>query len=201
MPEQCIHIIDDDPDFLETLACQLQSAGYATERYFSAEHFLATYRPRGNECILLDVRMPGMSGLELLKQLVERRVYSPLLVLSAYAQTPQIVSAIHRGPIDYLIRPVDEVTLSTKVADALSRDRELKHQTGDLSQRLWSLTSREREVMELLVEAKNTLQIAHKLGISPKTVEKHRAHIFDKLNIDNVPALIRLVCRLEHPRA
>jgi two-component system response regulator DctR len=195
--DECVHLIDDDPNFLDALAAQCQSAGYSVERYFSAEHFLETYKPRDAECILLDVRMPGMNGLELLSVLDERRCTAPLLVISAYARTPEIVSAIQRGAIDYLVKPIDEVTLLSKVAEAISRDCALKQRCGDLAKRLWTLTAREREVMELLMEAKNTLQIAHHLGISPKTVEKHRAHIFDKLNIDNVPALIRLVCRVE----
>lgn len=195
--ERCVHVIDDDPHYLEALACQLQGAGYSVERYFSAEHFLETYKPRDTECVLLDVRMPGMNGLELLAVLEDRRCAAPLLVVSAYAKTPEIVSAIQRGALDYLVKPVDEYTLIGKVAEALDHDLQNKKQCGDLARRLWTLTAREREVMEMLMEAKNTLQIAHQLGISPKTVEKHRAHIFDKLNIDNVPALIRLVCRLE----
>lgn len=195
--EHSVHLIDDDPNFLDALSAQLQSAGYGIERYFSAEHFLETYKPRDAECILLDVRMPGMNGLDLLAVLDERRCSAPLLVISAFAKTPEIVSAIQRGAIDYLVKPVDEETLLAKVAAAIAHDCEHKQLCGDLAKRLWALTAREREVMELLMEARNTLQIAHQLGISPKTVEKHRAHIFDKLNIDNVPALIRLVCRLD----
>lgn len=124
--ERCVHVIDDDPHFLDALSCQLKSAGYTVERYFSAEHFLETYRPRKIECVLLDVRMPGMTGLELLALLDERRCCMPLLVISAYAKTPEVVSAIQRGAIDYLVKPVDEDTLQGKVAAAIERDREHK---------------------------------------------------------------------------
>lgn len=195
-----VHLVDDDPKYLEALACQLQSTGLVVERYFSAEHFLATYRPQAVECVLLDLRMPGMTGLELLEVLEQRHCCPPLVMVSAFAETPHIVSAIQHGAIDYLVKPVEEVELFAKVRTAHERDRDNKRLTGDLTERLAKITAREREVMDMLLDAKNTLQIAHALEISPKTVEKHRTHIFEKLNVDNVPALIRLVCRVS-PRA
>lgn len=194
----CVHLVDDDPKYLEALGCQLQSVGWAVERYFSAEHFLATYKPREVECILLDLRMPGMTGIELLEVLAKRHFCPPLIMVSAFAEPPEIVGAIQHGAIDYLVKPVEETDLFAKVRAALDRDLENKRRTGDISRRLSKLTAREHEVMELLLNAKNTLQIAHALEISPKTVEKHRTHIFEKLNVDNVPALIRLVCSVSH---
>jgi FixJ family two-component response regulator len=193
----CVHVIDDDPKYLEVLVNQLRSDGHEVEPYISAEHFLATYRPRAIECILIDMRMPGMNGLELLEILGKRHGCPPLVIVSAFAETPEIVQAIQHGAVDYLVKPVEDSALYSKVRTALGRDADNKRKTGDLTARLSRLTSREREVMELLLEAKNTLQIAHALEISPKTVEKHRTHIFDKLNVDSVPSLMQLVRRLE----
>jgi two-component system response regulator FixJ len=192
-----IHIIDDDRDFSSMLALQFQCAGLSSERYLSAEHFLATYRPRRIECALLDLRMPGMHGLELQNILRERHPILPLIVVSAFGKTPDIVRAVRNGAIDFLEKPIDDHVLLAAVRGALRKDHEKKTRGAHRTQNLALLTDREREVLDLFIEAKSTKQVANLLSISPKTVEKHRAHIFEKLNADSVPALIRLVLEVQ----
>lgn len=188
-----IHVVDDDDGFRQGIALLLKSAGYAVECYFSAEHFLEIYRPRELECVLLDLRMPGMTGLELQDVLSRRRIRVPLIVISAFAETPSVVRAVQNGAIDFLEKPVEDELLLAKVRSALQKDHDDKLRRGNLAMRLARLSSREREVLDLLVAAKTTLEIAHALAISPKTVEKHRLKVFEKLGVDSVPAVIRLV--------
>lgn len=188
-----VHIIDDDTEFLAALQLQLQSFGLTVESYFSAEHFLVTYRPESVECIVLDLRMPGMTGIELQTVLRKRHCCPPIVILSAYSEISDIVRAVQNGAIDYLVKPVDEQILIRQVCAALERDRDSKRGHRQLSQRLMRLSDREQEVMDLFVKAKTTIAVAHILEISPKTVEKHRARIFEKMKVDSIPELIRLV--------
>jgi FixJ family two-component response regulator len=191
-----VHIIDDDTDFLAALDLQLQSFGLTVISYFSAEQFLVMYQPQEVECIVLDLRMPGMTGLELQTILGQRHCCPPVVILSAYSETPDIVRAIQNGAIDYLVKPVDEQILIRQVTEALNQDRDNKRRQGNVSQRLSRLSEREREVMDLFMQATTTIALAHILKISPKTVEKHRARIFEKMEVNSIPALIRLVLDL-----
>jgi two-component system, LuxR family, response regulator FixJ len=190
--DHCVHVVDDDARFLEVMRYTLDSVEIRNRSYMSAEHFLATFTSHDADCVLLDLRMPGMDGLDLL-QVLGDHVAPPILMLSAYSDTPDIVCAIQRGALDYLLKPIDEQALLTKVTAALRKNWSDKQCYGDLIRRLQSLSDREREVMKLFASAKTTTQVAHLLGISPKTVEKHRVHIFQKLNIDSVPELICLL--------
>lgn len=143
------------------------------------------------------MRMPGMNGVELLKALKSYHVHMPVLMLSAYQDTSGVVSAMQNGTVDYLVKPINEQELLSKVSSALHKNWSEKQLSADVQHRLHSLSDREREVMELFVAAKTTRQVAHALEISPKTVEKHRLNIFDKLNVDSVPAMIRLLFDLK----
>ena len=190
----CVHVIDDDRRFLDVVEYSLQGAEIHAACYASAEHFLSMYESHDADCVLLDLRMPIMNGHGLLDALRENRVAPPVLMLSAYSDTPDIVRAIQGGAIDYLLKPIDEHDLHAKVIAALYKNWSDKQRHGDLFRRLQSLSAREREVMQLFAAAKTTTQVAHLLDISPKTVEKHRLRIFEKLDIDSVPSLIRLLC-------
>jgi two-component system response regulator FixJ len=189
----CVHIVDDDPHFRTALRLLLQCAGFATEEYLSAEHFLLVYRPKEIECVLLDLRMPGLNGFELQQELKHRRLQVPVIVISGFAETPSVVEAIRNGASDFLEKPIEDHLLIEKVTNALESDRRNKTEGGDMNAKLNRLSEREREVMNLFLEAKSTLEIAHLLGISPKTVEKHRIHIFTKLSVASVP---EMMCRL-----
>jgi FixJ family two-component response regulator len=189
----CVHVVDDDAHFRTALRLLLQCAGFATEEYLSAEHFLLAYRPRDIECVLLDLRMPGLNGFELQQELRRRRLQVPVIVISGFAETPSVVEAIRNGASDFLEKPIEDHLLIDKVRSALEWDHRTKSEVGDMNGRLNRLSDREREVMDLFLEAKSTLEIAHMLGISPKTVEKHRIHIFRKLDVASVP---EMMCRL-----
>jgi two-component system response regulator FixJ len=191
--ELVVHLVDDDDQFLASLQLQLRSFDLTVEAFHSAECFMATYRPRPVECILLDLRMPGMTGIELQSVLRQRHCCPPIVILSAYAETPEIVRAVQNGAIDYLVKPVDESVLIARVRAALAKDEETKRRRGHVWKRLSRLSEREREVMELFIEAKTTIQIAHLLAISPKTVEKHRANIYEKLEANSIPEVMLLV--------
>jgi two-component system response regulator TtrR len=154
------------------------------------------YRPQVVECIVLDLRMPDMTGIELQAILSQRHCCPPVVILSAYSETSDIVQAVKNGAVDYLVKPVDEQILIRQVTAALNQDHENKRRQGDVSQRLSRLSDREREVMDLFMQATTTIALAHILKISPKTVEKHRAKIFEKMEVNSIPALIRLVLDL-----
>jgi two-component system response regulator FixJ len=192
----CVHIVDDDPQFRSAISLLLQSSGIRTEVYRSGEHFISVYQPGQVECMLLDLRMPGLDGLTLQSELRKRKIRLPLIVISGFAETPSVVRAMRQGAIDFLEKPVEEQVLLEKVERALQADQAFKAETGDLSVRLSRLSEREREVMQLLCEAYTTIEVARRLEISPKTVEKHRLKIFDKLDVASVPELICRMSRL-----
>jgi FixJ family two-component response regulator len=188
-----VHAIDDDPHFLEIVTCVLHSADINVQQYPCAERFLATQESHDADCVILDLRMPNMGGMDLLETMRSPHVSTPVLMLSAYHDTPDVVAAIKTGAVDYLLKPVDERELLTKVADALYKNWADKRRGAEVDRCLRSLSERECQVMELFVAAKTTRQVARELEISPKTVEKHRINIFTKMNVDSVPLLIRLL--------
>ena len=188
-----VHVIDDDQVFCEAVSFILNAADYEVQLYQSAEHFLSCYVPQPLQCAIVDLRMPGMSGLELQNNLIRRRQSLPLVIISAYGQTPDIVQAMRRGADNYLEKPIDEGELLNAIRAAIAKDFENKQRNLRRDQALWQLSERERQVADLFIEAKSTIEIAHILGISPKTVERHRVNIFEKTNVDSVPALIRLM--------
>jgi len=189
----CVHAIDDDPRFLDALGETLDAFQLHSERYPSAEQYLLTGETHDADCVLLDMRMPNMCGVDLLEKLESRLSSIPTLILSAYQDVPEIVAAMKHGAVDYLVKPIGERGLVAKVSAALHKNWMEKRESGDIQQRLATLSDREREVMRLFVDAKTTRQIARALAISPKTVEKHRLNIFHKMQVDSVPALIRVL--------
>ena len=194
---QTVHVIDDDETIQQVVALWLGRLGLTTRAYLSAEQFLASYQPSGIECLLLDLQMPGMSGLDLQAVLSEQRIGAPLIVISAHGDTATVVRAMRGGAIEFLEKPLDEQRLLHAVSEALAIDRKAKKQTADLVRRIDGLSSRERKVLALLVAAKTTPEIAVALGIRPTTVQKHRNRIFEKLDVASVPALIRLMLTLQ----
>ncbi len=192
-----VHLLDGDSQFRKCVSQQLAAQRFGVIDYMSADHFMASYEPQDVECILIDLHLPGIPALELQTLLRSRYILSPVIMMSDRAGTADIVLAIQRGAADFLEKPIPEHMLTAKVGAAIAKDREVKSRRGAVERRLGQLTDREREVMNLLIAAKTTIEAAHRLGISPKTVEKHRVRVFDKLNVASVPALIRLVCNLQ----
>jgi two-component system, LuxR family, response regulator FixJ len=190
---QIVHVVDDDETIQQTIALWLGRLGLATKNYPSAEQFLTVYQPSEVECVLLDLQMPGISGLDLQEMLSAHRVDAPLIIISARGDTATVVRAMRQGAIEFLEKPLDEQRLLEAVMSALASDRAAKGQSADLVRRIAELSPREREVLSLLATAKTTPEIAAALTIHPQTVERHRRRIFQQLGVDSVPALVRLM--------
>lgn len=188
-----VHVVDDDAAFRCGLSQQLRSVGFAVTEHPGPERFLATYRPLATECLIMDLRMPDMTGVEAQREMIRRCITMPIILVSAFASMVDVVEAMRDGAFDFLEKPVADDVLLKKVHAALRHDHRRKLHVGDLDLRLSHLSDREREVMALLMQAATTHEAARRLGISPKTIENHRAHIYVKLNVASVPELMRLM--------
>jgi two-component system, LuxR family, response regulator FixJ len=189
-----VSIIDDDVPMRTSLAWLLESAGRVVETYSSAEDFLATYDPEQVGCLVVDLRLPGMSGLALLQELVSRQSSLPMILLTGYGEASTAVQALKLGAFDFIEKPFD-----TSLLDRVHRAVEyhelvfhLHQQREHERKRLKGLTSREREVMELVVDGLANKVIALELGVSEKTVEVHRSRVMHKLQVNSVADLVRL---------
>jgi FixJ family two-component response regulator len=190
-----VFIVDDDPAVRDSLTLLCETAGLEVSCHGSAEAFLGAYRPEQPGCLLLDVRMPRMSGPELHEELNRRGSRLPVIYLTAHGDIPMTVAAMKSGAADFLTKPVDGATLLERVEAALKKDHEFRSRQERLAaecRRLASLTEREREIMALAVTGHSNKEIARHLGISFRTVEIHRSHIFQKTATGNLLELVRL---------
>lgn len=199
MSEQTIFIVDDDAAVRDSLSLLLGLKGYRTQTFACAEDFLAAFEPTAGGCLLLDVRMPGISGLELQAELARRESALPVVVITAHGDVATARAALKSGALDFLEKPVDDELLLEVISHALDFDarmraeRQRADQRNDLVERL---TDREREVMDLLADGKHNREIAELLGISPRTVEVYRARMMEKLQARNLADVIRFVISL-----
>ncbi len=194
-PAPLVYVLDDDEACRESLELLLESDGYRVQTCATAEHFLACCDPSAGACLILDVRMPGMSGLALQEELLRREQYLPIIFVTGHADVPMAVNAVKKGAVDFLQKPFKGEELLAQVANAVALDRATLHVHArrQLAQtRLAALSQREREVMERVIEGKLNKTIADELAISMKTVEAHRAHIMEKLGVDSVAELVQL---------
>ena len=201
--ESTVFVVDDDPAMRESLSWLLQSAGLSVETFESAEHFLSRCDATRPGCLLLDLKLPGRSGLELQHELASRDVSLPIIFLTGYAEVPTAVRALKTGAFDFLEKPFGDETLLDCVRRAVDVDRRMrleKEQISGVTVRLTRLSPREREVMELMIAGKPTKVIASELGLSPKTVEVHRGRVMRKMEVRTLPHLVRQVmeARREH---
>jgi two-component system response regulator FixJ len=198
--EPLICIIDDDEAIRESLRLLLYAGGLRSVVYESADAFLKDQAPPTFECMLLDIRMPGTDGLELFRILKSRKVLYPVIFITGHGDIPLAVSSIKHGAFDFLTKPFQEGELLDKIRAAVehcrSGRRQLMEVRGVLA-RIDSLTPREKDVMRLLAQGLPNKGIAETLGISPRTVEIHRAHVMEKMAADSLPALVRMVTMLE----
>jgi two-component system response regulator DctR len=194
----CIFIVDDDASVREALAWLLRSRRHQSQVYESAEAFLAMldggFDPRNPCCLLLDVRMPGMSGLSLFERLVERELHQimPVIFLTGHADIPTAVDTVKRGAFDFCEKPFSDNNLVDRVEQALAQSADIVEQlqqTRELQHRLAELTERERAVMHLVVEGLPNKRIADLLDISVRTVEVHRARVFEKMDVKSAVEL------------
>jgi FixJ family two-component response regulator len=190
-----VFLIDDDPGVRDSLSLLLSLKGLRTQPFATAESFIATYQEDWPGCVLTDLRMPGMTGLELQAVLRERRIEVPVVVLTAHGDVATARAALKNGAFDFLEKPIDDAMLLDVLQNALRVDRERRGAAASRSStdaRLERLTAREREILALLAAGHQNREIALKLGISPRTVEVHKARIMEKLDCTSLAELIRL---------
>ena len=191
-----VFVIDDDPAVRDSLSRLIRAAGFPAECFDGADTFLTAYRDGRPGCLVTDIKMPGMSGLELQERMRASGFSIPTIVLTGYGDVPGAVRALKGGALDFLQKPFEPDVLLLRIADALERDaraRKTAAQVAEIESRVAKLTPREREVMSLVLEGKANKVIAIDLGISERTVELHRGRVMHKLGARSVPDLIRKV--------
>ena len=197
--EHTVFVVDDDAAVCDALGMLLRSTGMGVETFGSAASFLKVHRPDRAGCLLLDIRMPGMSGLDLQDELHKRRIPIPIVFLTGHGDVSMAVRALKKGAVDFIEKPHERERLVLAVLNALRVDGDRRKQASrhletshDLTSRLATLSEREREVLERILEGRSTSQIADELRISVKTVEFHRARIREKLGVTSLAQLFRL---------
>jgi FixJ family two-component response regulator len=196
MNDCLVYVIDDDPGASATVEKILIPQGIKVCTYSCAEQFIGSCVSHDATCLILDLQMPGMTGLALLDWLNAHHVYIPVIVLSGHSDVPAVVDSMKRGAVDFIEKPVnpDALLKKVKAAEATSRDRILNNaKLQQMRDRLARLTEREKELVGLLSEGLSSKQIAMKLGISLKTVENHRSHLLAKMKAVNVASLVRML--------
>jgi two-component system response regulator FixJ len=190
-----VHVIDDDEAMRQSLAFLLGAVGMEVQTYESAEAFLEIAPTIKAGCVITDVRMPGLSGVELLRQLRGRQVSIPVIMITGHGDVPLAVEAMKIGAMDFLEKPFDDEALLASVRSALDQlDRDQKRQTerSDIEGRLATLSNRERDVLQGLVAGHANKQIAYDLGISPRTIEIYRANLMTKMQAASLSDLVRM---------
>lgn len=191
-----VFIVDDDPGVLDSLKFLMRSVGLTAETYQSAREFLQAVDLDRPGCLVLDVRMPEMSGMELQEKLKSMGSVLPIIFITAHGDIPMAVQAVKAGAVDFVQKPFRDQDLIDKVQAALQQDAEMRQwlaDRADINERIETLTPRELEVMDLVVEGKPNKAIAHSLGISQRTVEIHRARVMEKMQAESVPHLVQMV--------
>jgi FixJ family two-component response regulator len=190
-----VFVVDDDPAMRDSLRWLIESTGLQVETFGDAQTFLARIRPELPGCLVLDVRMPGMSGLDLQAELTRRGVGLPTIVVTGHAEVPMAVRAVKAGAIDFIEKPFSDQLLLDRVRQGIEmdrRERDGRARRAEILRRMSLLTQREREVLDLVVVGKANKEIAAALHLSPKTVEVHRAHVMEKMQASSVAELVRL---------
>jgi two-component system response regulator FixJ len=195
--EQTVFIVDDDEAMRDALAMLMRAAGLQTEAFAGARDFLRHHNARRSGCLLLDIRMPDMNGLELQAELHKRRIRLPIVFLTGHADVPMAVRAMKAGAVDFIQKPLDEHRLVVAVMNALKTDADRSNLGAaalpdDASRRLEALSGREREVLQQVLRGRQNREIADALSISVKTVEFHRANIRHKLGVGSLQELFSL---------
>jgi len=194
-PNAVIAIVDDDPSAREGLSSLLRSAGLRVETFASAQEFLAHSSGEAPSCLLLDLQLPGLSGLDLQKRMAEARLEIPIVFLTGHGNIPASVQAMKAGAVEFLTKPFDEQELLQAIQEAIERDRRSRQQHAEmreLRERYESLTAREQEVMQQVVSGLLNKQVAAELNITEYTVKIHRGHVMHKMHADSLADLVRM---------
>ena len=196
MTDPTVFIVDDDEAIRDSLRWMLKSRGVASQSWDSAESFLAAYSEAMHGCLVLDIRMDGMSGLDLFDRLNERRCQLPVIFLTGHADVPMAVAALKKGAHDFVEKPFNDNELVDKIDGALAKAVILRNRFAaahSVGQRLATLSQREREVMDLILAGKANKVIADDLKIAMRTVEVHRAHVLEKMGVRSAVDLAQLL--------
>jgi two-component system, LuxR family, response regulator FixJ len=197
-----IHVIDDDAIIRDSVALVLARNGYCVQTHDSAPEFLDRVDPDSTACVITDVCMPGMSGIELLAKLKDRGLVFPVIIITGNADVPLAVEAIKRGAFEFIEKPFDDEGLLAALRDALIQNGGTEDRKRDVAvmAKLESLTDRENEVLACLLKGSPNKIIAYELGISPRTVEVHRANIMHKMKASSLAELVRMSVSAQHVR-
>jgi len=201
-PEAVIAIVDDDPSVRRGLQRLIRSAGWKAETFASAQEFLARSRAESPNCVLLDLQLPGLSGLDIQKRMAEVGLEIPIVFLTGHGNIPASVQAMKAGAVQFLTKPADEQELLQAIEEAVERDRRMRQQHVEMSElrgRYESLTPREQEVMQQVISGMLNKQIAAELNITEDTVKFHRGHIMRKMRADSFADLVRMAENLGIP--
>jgi RNA polymerase sigma factor (sigma-70 family) len=194
-----VFIVDDDADVRESLQELLESVGLHSESFGTAQEFLAARHGDGPSCLILDVRLPGISGLDLQHELKRRRISIPIIFLTAHADVPMSVRAMKSGAVEFLTKPFRQQELLDAVQRSIARariQREKERELAELRQRHERLSVREREVMNLVVSGMLNKQVAAELGASEATIKMYRSQVMKKMQAKSLPELVRMADRL-----
>ncbi|MCU7854120.1 MAG: response regulator transcription factor [Candidatus Thiodiazotropha sp. (ex Lucinoma borealis)] len=190
-----VFVVDDDQAMRNSLKWLIESVSMQVETFESADAFINSYYPGRSGCLLLDVRMPGMSGLELQEYLRANQIDIPVIIITGHGDVPMAVRAMKSGAIDFIEKPFNDELLLESIRHALAldvRQRDMQSQRAEIATRLARLTPREHEVMVMVTNGKANKEIATSLGVSAKTVEAHRARVMEKMEADSLAELVRM---------
>ncbi len=193
--EPTVFVVDDDQAMRNSLKWLIESVAMRVETYSSAKDFINNYYPGRSGCLLLDVRMPGMSGLELQQYLNEQQIQIPIIIITGHGDVPMAVRAMKAGAVDFIQKPFNDEFLLDSIRNAMTLDekmRNLQSHRAEIAQRLEQLTPRELEVMAMVTDGKSNKEIANALNVSSKTVEAHRARVMEKMQASSLADLVRM---------